>query len=416
MLKVKAVTAFVPLNVKHLNPEQYKALGDQLVAAVGPENIRVFNDYPLEACTFAAFAGYPHIDKRLYEDRYDDPLEMSRSSVVQHNRTSWAMMAAAEEPDVDVWVWIDYGVLKQGDFTGKPVTGEAIRHFLEAVAEGSVDDVPFPGIWEERKVADHEANWRFCGSTHVWPKKHLQAIHAVYLTEVHLFLHRTGCLPYDMTVWAAVERTGCAPFRQYLANHDATQFTNFIAMPLRTPLCDLAMKYGTDKCVPAGYTKVYHELFKNRDVRKMLEIGICAKRDIPNHVCGASLWMWRDYFPKADIIGIDIDPASMVAGVDRIETFICDQSSQSALAQLLYPRAAFDVIVDDGSHNPVHQLVTLMTMLPALSSGGIYVIEDIGNWLYPSTRPSDFIAQLPPDVTHEVYGELPHQLLVIRKP
>lgn len=417
MLKVKAVTAFVPLGVQNLTAGEYKALGDQLVEAVGHDNIVVFNDFPFEACTFFGRADTPHIDPRDYPDRYARKLDMSRSSVVQHNRTSWAMIASQQQPDVDVWVWLDYGVMKQGAFTGRPVQAASIRDFMAAVAHGSTDDVPYPGIWEERQVADQDANWRFCGSTHIWPKRHLEAIHRTYLTEVELFLQRTGCLPYDMTIWAAVERTGCAPFRQYRANHDNTQFSNFTPLTGRTPLCELAMKYGTDKCVPAKYTPVYHRLLGGsaEQVKDVLEIGICAKRDIPNHRTGASLFMWRDYFPNARIVGIDIDPASMVFD-ERIRSFMIDQSSRPQLHGLMKNFGdGFDLIVDDGSHNPVHQLVSLQTLLPYVRNGGTYVIEDIGNWMYPSTRPEDFIAQLPPDHEGVAYGELPHQLLVIRR-
>src|SRR5262249_3894322 len=58
-----------------------------------------------------------------------------------------------------------------------------------------------------------------------------------------------------------------------------------------TELCDLCVKYGTDK-VTWGYTPHYFERFadKRDKVRRVLEIGICGYRDIPNNVVGASLF------------------------------------------------------------------------------------------------------------------------------
>src|SRR4051812_41268816 len=63
----------------------------------------------------------------------------------------------------------------------------------------------------------------------------------------------------------------------------------------------LFTKYGTDKGI-WGYTGAYEKYLEARrfTVRRVLEIGICGHRDIPNNVVGASLFAWRDYFPNAE--------------------------------------------------------------------------------------------------------------------
>lgn len=104
-----------------------------------------------------------------------------------------------------------------------------------------------------------------------------------------------------------------------------------------TELCDLARKYGTDKVPPEwhSYTPVYYELMKNkRDIKKMLEIGIGTvgtMGHIGNYKVGASLRMWRDFFPQATIFGCDIEPEAMIKNEDRIKTFLCDQSNGESL-------------------------------------------------------------------------------------
>ena len=37
----------------------------------------------------------------------------------------------------------------------------------------------------------------------------------------------------------------------------------------------------------------------------------------------------------------------------------------------------FDVIIDDGGHTMKQQLTSIVTLLPMVSSGGLYIIEDL---------------------------------------
>ena len=38
-----------------------------------------------------------------------------------------------------------------------------------------------------------------------------------------------------------------------------------------------------------------------------------------------------------------------------------------------------DVILDDGSHIPEHQILTFNTLFPSVVPGGIYIIEDVND-------------------------------------
>jgi predicted O-methyltransferase YrrM len=140
-----------------------------------------------------------------------------------------------------------------------------------------------------------------------------------------------------------------------------------------TPLCALAEKHGTDKRpepLGHGYTHYYHSLFANRreHIRKVLEIGI----DV-----GASLRMWRDYFPNALITGLDCDENKLFSD-ERIECLHCDQSSIPSLLDTTFRVGeGFDFILDDGSHEAQHQIDSARTFVPLLSPSGIYVIEDV---------------------------------------
>lgn len=138
-----------------------------------------------------------------------------------------------------------------------------------------------------------------------------------------------------------------------------------------TPLCELARKYGSDKfSAKHSYTAWYWEQFKDRreTVRKVVEIGVGE---------GASLRMWRDFFPNAMIYGADND-WTRIFDDERIKVVLCDQSRSSDLLHLLNTTGNdIDLFIDDGSHNPLMQTFTHMELMPLLAPGVIYVVEDV---------------------------------------
>jgi hypothetical protein len=159
-----------------------------------------------------------------------------------------------------------------------------------------------------------------------------------------------------------------------------------------TRLCNLAMKYGTDKvgAIFHDYTPFYDDFLGGRQMRRVLEIGIgtaaCMNHMVKGGVAeissvyqpGASLRMWRDYFPTAVVWGLDNDPSAMVTDI-RIQSMLCDQGSEESLLNAAAKMGGkFDLIIDDGSHQLEHQILTAKTLIPALlSSTGVYIIEDV---------------------------------------
>jgi hypothetical protein len=153
-----------------------------------------------------------------------------------------------------------------------------------------------------------------------------------------------------------------------------------------TPLCDLAIKYRTDKVgvFMHHYTPVYHQLFKDKrdTVSKVLEIGIgydnkAGMEHIQNYKGGASLRMWEEYFYNAIIFGADINVTGFINS-GRIRSFYVDQSNQASLINLSKEVGTdFDIIIDDGSHKPDHYILTAKTLLFSLKKDGVYIIEDV---------------------------------------
>jgi hypothetical protein len=117
-----------------------------------------------------------------------------------------------------------------------------------------------------------------------------------------------------------------------------------------------------------------------------LEIGLGVVGDRWNsrivqgrNTGGASIKMWHDYFPNGKVFGIDINPCPYLDN-DRLKTFVADQGSMGDLEAFVKASGdvLFDVIIDDGSHLPHHQQISLSFFFKRLKSGGFYFIEDLG--------------------------------------
>lgn len=229
MNNVTVVSAYVPLNVKHMSKDRYMEFGRlmfEATHAAGAEHV-FFKEYPLTQCwSFDLCAGRrPATDTP--SDRYETPDDHVRSHIVQHTRTQWAQEAVMCKPETDVVVWLDLGLLKQGEHTGKLLNWDDVKWFVEAVQMYTFADIPFPGITGRDPWLPHGNNWRFCGSTHIWPTKWLPQIDRSYRTNLRSFVHEYDCVPLDLAIWPMVERSSGLPFKWYQAEYDNTQLRNF---------------------------------------------------------------------------------------------------------------------------------------------------------------------------------------------
>lgn len=141
-------------------------------------------------------------------------------------------------------------------------------------------------------------------------------------------------------------------------------------MTALNPLQQLGEKYEPSKRLH-NYLEHYWMHFRDlrESVRNVLEIGVQS---------GTSLRMWQEFFPNATIWGIDIDPACEQVRDDRIRVMIGDQADGDFLEKVDRAAGPFDIIIDDGSHKPWHQLFTFGFFIKRMTDNGIYVIEDIG--------------------------------------
>ena len=112
-------------------------------------------------------------------------------------------------------------------------------------------------------------------------------------------------------------------------------------------------------------------LFKDRrnEVKKVLEIGIGE---------GAGLFMFRDFFPNATIYGAEIDE-KRIFKEERIEVFNFDQGKVVDIYNSIDILSDMDLVIDDGSHNPLEQIFTCYGIMPFLKKEATYIIEDVAD-------------------------------------
>ncbi|MFA4834871.1 MAG: class I SAM-dependent methyltransferase [Dehalococcoidia bacterium] len=155
-------------------------------------------------------------------------------------------------------------------------------------------------------------------------------------------------------------------------------------MNFETHLCRIAYENRTDKCpqIRHSYTPLYYRLLQPRrqEIKKVLELGIGTPERIvgtPGYQVGASLRMWRQFFPNAMIYGVDIDPAAMFSDT-RIETILCDATDREQIKNLIeHIGADIDMVVDDASHVRRAQIISCCEIMELVNPGVFYFIEDI---------------------------------------
>jgi hypothetical protein len=144
----------------------------------------------------------------------------------------------------------------------------------------------------------------------------------------------------------------------------------------------LAILNVSDKNTTHRYTQHYAKYlsdYRKKPV-KLLEIGIGGFDEERGYsdpaLGGGSLRMWRTYFPKGQIYGIDIHDKS-AHDERRIKTFKGSQADTDFLRTVGEVTGALDIIIDDGSHRCDHVITSFEFLYPRMSDRGIYAIEDV---------------------------------------
>jgi len=149
----------------------------------------------------------------------------------------------------------------------------------------------------------------------------------------------------------------------------------------RTELCDLGVKYPTDKSpynTDAGlhkhaYTSIYNLLFSNmryKDI-KLGELGILDNN---------SMLSWREFFPNAKLYGFEWFDSRLDKAInDNIDcTYIkMNVKDIDSITKGLTDAGIFDILIEDSTHEFEDQIRFINEAYKHLKPGGILIIEDI---------------------------------------
>ena len=118
------------------------------------------------------------------------------------------------------------------------------------------------------------------------------------------------------------------------------------------------------------YFSVYEEIFKDFREKDIIfvEIGIYN---------GGSLEIWKKYFStRSRIIGVDLNPECKKFETEGIEVFIGNQSDPEFWKYFFLKVGKVDIILDDGGHTNLDQIITAASVVPNINDGGILLTED----------------------------------------
>lgn len=202
-------------------------------------------------------------------------------------------------------------------------------------------------------------------------------------------------------------------------------------------LSKLCEKYGTDKGFiniknkyynwhPHTYATYYHSIFNlsRENIKYVFECGLGTNNPnlksnmSKNGIPGASLRVWRDYFCNAKIYGGDIDQ-EILFEEDRIKTFYLDQLNPSSIKSMWenIEVLEFDIIIDDGLHEPEANYNFFINSFHKLKKNGVFVIEDVANnyLVYLQNKLKDYDIDIVVGLTKSKKVFDDNNLIIIRK-
>lgn len=130
-------------------------------------------------------------------------------------------------------------------------------------------------------------------------------------------------------------------------------------------ISDCLKKVDTDKISHHRYGDAYDQLFAHFDREaklRILEVGTQK---------GGTLLAWKEYFPNALVVGVDIvDVVPDKYRVDNVSRIIAD------IKKVDFDEG-FDIIIDDGSHYLADMAYVIATQFVPMKDKGVMILEDV---------------------------------------
>lgn len=151
--------------------------------------------------------------------------------------------------------------------------------------------------------------------------------------------------------------------------------------PARNGLSEILRQHRYDTDKSDEFLRHYDRAFAHlrNEAIAIMELGVNR---------GGSLYLWRDYFSRGTVVGIDLElPAGFADATGRCRLFQCDQGDPPSLYTVAADAspAGYDIIIDDASHMGALTASSFSTLFHNhLRPGGFYAIEDWGTGYWDS--------------------------------
>ena len=229
-MKINVVSGYIPVpDVINVSEEKFRELGKALRDALPCRS--TFFDGPasvLDTWLFRWLAQTPWRDDVVCSDPDPDTQRFGgdrfitklMSNFVMHEKYSWLFRAMDEDQASDVFVWMDYGVLKQEN-----MSPEVVTRFVERLQEMEVTKITAPGIRESADEPEPTQSWdRFCGSLVIVPRRYVLPLAALMQLDAMRTIEETKKVTIESNTLARVERQGHIPFHWYQSWWGASMF------------------------------------------------------------------------------------------------------------------------------------------------------------------------------------------------
>lgn len=227
-MKAKLVTGYVPIIGHPRGVKEYGELGEKLGGVPVPKKAFYMKVEDTWLAKCLQVMGRRKLSKPIFPTPSvsDNPEKNSIAyHCVNHQKSSWLVQAADEDPSADVLVWVDYGI-----FRLPGVNNQSIYEFIEKVDDKAIY---VPGCWDGpvATIDQEHPCWRFCGSVIAVPRKLVDWFDYECRTQARRHIEKTNNVEFEVNTWARIESGKPANFHWYKADHDVSLFKNLELRP-----------------------------------------------------------------------------------------------------------------------------------------------------------------------------------------
>ena len=263
-------------------------------------------------------------------------------------------------------------------------------------------------------------NNHFLGSLHIDPAPVGRRLHALSFNHSHVFSKAPGTViaNTDLPMWVEVIHgknliNKYRPRVPYRDNYGLEErFSSFYPVNINTPADSVPSEEPNSNIVrteavspsrsavvarealeeairesiassgamkPPVFASVYASILSRLSVSRLFEIGIHE---------GGSIRMWKQLLgTDARITCMDIKQVACATARGIADSvYEGSQVDVDLLARIGLEEGPFDVIIDDGSHQNPHMILSFEALFGQVTPGGAYVIEDMFTSYWPRYR------------------------------